>query len=97
MSGINTVLEEMTPAVEALVSYLNQSRQLEALAFFTQVQARLDKVHDEEQLLDLFVLLSMTAFQGFSMDVFAAMMADQVLAYAEQVAHTYSSDDETVH
>ena len=55
------------------------------------------RVDGEEQLLELFLLLSMTAFQGFCMDPFATMMADRVLDHAQQVAHTFSADDDIVH
>lgn len=87
----------MTPAVTDLVDYLEQSYQPQALAFFQQVQHRLAHVDEEDDLLELFMMLSMTAFQGWQMDPMGSMMADRILAYAEQVAHTFSASNDNVH
>ncbi len=97
MSDIETVVRDISAVVADLVIYLENSGQHEAHTFFTQVQDQLVRVDDEEQLLELFLLLSMTAFQGFCMDPFATMMADRVLDHAQQVAHTFSADDDIVH
>ncbi len=79
--------------MDELVEYLRVSQQSQALAFFTEVQRRLAHVSEEDELLELFMLLSMTAFQGFTLDPLGAMMADRILAYAEQVSHAFSADD----
>ncbi|MDC0362499.1 hypothetical protein OAN12_05590 [Halioglobus sp.] len=87
----------MSAVVADLVIYLESSNQPEAYVFFTQVQDRLEHVEGEEQLLEFFLLLSMTAFQGFRMDPFATMMTDRVLDHAQRVAYTFSADDDVVH
>jgi len=97
MCVIDTVVRDLSAVVADLVIYLESSSQPEAHVFFTQVQDRLKHVEGEEQLLELFLLLSMTAFQGFRMDSFATMMADRVLEHAQRVAHTFSADDDVVH
>ena len=97
MSNIDEVVKDMSSVVGDLVVYLESSGQPEAYAFFMQAQDRLKGVDDEEQLLEFFLLLSMTAFQGFCMDPFATMMADRVLEHAQHVAHTFSADDDIVH
>jgi hypothetical protein len=97
MSDIDTVVRDISAVVADLVIYLENSGQQEAHTFFTQVQDQLVRVDGEEQLLEIFLLLSMTAFQGFCMDPFATMMADRVLDHAQQVAHTFSADDDIVH
>lgn len=97
MSDIDTVVRDISAVVADLVTYLENSGQYEAHTFFTQVQDQLVQVDGEEQLLEIFLLLSMTAFQGFCMDPFATMMADRVLDHAQQVAHTFSADDDIVH
>ncbi|MDX1736138.1 MAG: hypothetical protein R3228_17310, partial [Halioglobus sp.] len=88
---------KMRPAVDELVLYLQQTGQEQAHAFFLEVQRRLQYVSEEDDLLELFMMLSMTAFQGFALDPFGAMLADRILAYAEQVSHTFSADNDAVH
>ena len=97
MSDIDTVVRDISAVVADLVIYLENAGQHEAHTFFTQVQDQLVQVDGEEQLLEIFLLLSMTAFQGFCMDPFATMMADRVLDHAQRVAHTFSADDDIVH
>ena len=97
MSAVSEVVEKLTPAVADLVEYLEQSYQPQALGFFQQVQHRLIQVDEEDDLLELFMMLSMTAFQGWQMDPLGSMMADRILGYAEQVAHTFSASDDNVH
>ena len=97
MSAVAEVVAKLVPAVEELTAYLESSRQLHALQFFQQVELRLAHVQEEDDLLDLFMMLSMTAFQGFQMDPMASMLADRILAYAEQIAHTFSASDDSVH
>lgn len=97
MTSIQQIVGSITPGMEHLIEYLALSGQPEALAFFQQMRDRLDNVQEEDDLLELFMLLSMTAFQGFQMDPTGAMLADGVLSYAEEIAHTFSADDATAH
>lgn len=83
--------------MDHLIEHLALSGQPKPLSFFQQVQDRLDNVEEEGDLLELFMLLSMTAFQGFQMDPMGAMLADRILSYAEEIAHTFSADDATAH
>jgi hypothetical protein len=52
-------------------------------------------VEGEEQLLELFIELSTTAFLGIPFDEVALALIDDVLMNAEQVAQTFSVDDST--
>jgi hypothetical protein len=97
MDAVREVVERLRPEISQLVAHLARTGQVEAEAFFREAQRRLAYVCEEEQLLELFMLLSMTAFQGFVMDPFGASLADRILAYAEQVSHTFSADDERLH
>ena len=97
MTAVKNVTDALQPAVAELVAYLESSCQSQALSFFQQVQQRLHHVEKEDELLELFMLLSMTAFQGFRMDPTAAMLADRILGYAQQIADTFSADDDAVH
>jgi hypothetical protein len=95
MSAINHVVEELAPALKELTAYLAVSSQSEAFDFFSHIQQRLDQV-TEEELLEVFIMMSMMAFQGFRLDPMASMLADQILAHAEQVSHTFSADSSSV-
>ncbi len=97
MNAIDEVTASLKPAVAQLVEHLEISNQPQALAFFQQVLVRMDQVEDEDDLLALFLLLSTTAFQGFQLDPVGAMLAEHILAYAEQTAHTFSASDSTAH
>ena len=54
-----------------------------------------ETVEGEEQLLELFIELSTTAFLGIPFDEVALALIDDVLMNAEQVAQTFSVDDST--
>lgn len=71
--------------------------QSEALIFFSQAQQLLGRVESEEKLLELFIMLSVTAFQGFQLDPMENIMADQILAHAGRVSHAFSADSGNVH
>ena len=97
MNAVEEITEKLHQPMEELVQYLEQTGQVEAHSFFVQAQHRLAHVSEEDELLELFLMLAMTAFQGFAMDPFGAMMADRILAYAQQVSHAFSASDETAH
>lgn len=96
MSAIDRVVEELAPALKELVGYLAVTSQSEAFDFFSHVQQSLELVTKEEELLEVFIMLSMMAFQGFRLDPMASGLADQILAHAEQVSHTFSADSSSV-
>ena len=76
--------------------YLQQRGQIQAFGFFSQILATTQAITDEGELLELFIQLSMTAFQGFQLDPVAATIVDDILLYAEQVSQTFSVDSDTV-
>ena len=97
MAAVDEVVTSLKPTVGHLIEHLELSGQLHALAFFQHVEHLLINVQEEDELLDLFMLLSMTAFQGFQLDPMGAVMADHILSYAQDIAHTFSADDGTAH
>lgn len=95
MKAIDTVKADLKPRIEELLLHLNATGQVAATAFFTQIFSNLDAVDGEEQLLELFIELSTTAFLGIPFDEVALALIDDVLMNAEQVAQTFSADDST--
>jgi hypothetical protein len=51
-------------------------------------------VTGEEQLLELFIELSTTAFLGISFDAIALDQIDDILMTAEQISQTFAITDE---
>ena len=96
MEAIASVKDDLNPRLEGLVAYLFESQQHQAFRFFSRLQQNLLSLEHEEELLELFIQLSMTAFQPFQLDPVAASIVDDILAYAEQTSHTFSADRGTV-
>lgn len=97
MHAVTEVTGNIRPNLQQLVDYLEQAGDPQPLGFFQSMLEQLDKVSEEDELLELFMLLSTTAFQGFVLDPMAALMADRILAYAHEVSHAFSADEETRH
>jgi hypothetical protein len=97
MDAIETVKQALTGRLERLIQYLGEVGDPMALGFFGQIYDMLLEVQREEELLEVFLAMSTAAFQGFTLDPFAATLADDALGYAEQVAHTFSVPSEKAH
>ncbi len=97
MEAIDTVKDHLRPRLEALIEYLNENNEVAAASFFTNILVILVGLEHEEELLALFIELSTTAFQGFLFDETSWAMTDEVLAYAEQVAHAFTASEDESH
>ncbi|MCR9260292.1 MAG: hypothetical protein NXH95_11255 [Pseudomonadaceae bacterium] len=97
MNAIETVQHDLRPKLEKLVGYLNETNEVMAASFFTNILVSLTQLTEEEQLLELFIELSTTAFQGFMFDDVSWALTDDVLLYAEQIAETFTADGDQVH
>ena len=95
MDAISAVKTDLKPRIEELLLHLNATGQIAATAFFTKIFVDLNAVDGEEQLLELFIELSTTAFLGIPFDEVALELIDDVLMNAEQVAQTFSVDGST--
>ena len=92
MDAIDTVRNELRPQLEDLLTHLGNTEQIAAAAFFAQILMGLNKAEREEQLLELFIELSTTAFLGLEFDAAALTMIDDLLANAELIAQAFSAD-----
>ncbi len=97
MQAIQTVKSELRPKLERLIVYLNETNEVVAASFFTNILVVLVGLTEEEQLLELFIELSTTAFQGFVFDDVSWALTDDVLLYAEQVAQTFTASPDLPH
>ncbi len=85
MNAIESVKDTLRPKFEDLLLHLNGTDQMAAAGFFTKLFVDLNAVASEEQLLELFIELSTTAFIGISFDELALAQIDDILLTAEQV------------
>lgn len=97
MNAIDTVKTELRPKLERLIVYLNETNEVMAASFFTNILVVLVQLDQEEQLLELFIELSTTAFQGFMFDDESWALTDDVLMYAEQIAEAFTADQDRAH
>ena len=94
MNAIESIKSDLTPKFEDLLLHLNSTDQMAASGFFTKLFVDLNAVASEEQLLELFIELSTTAFLGISFDEIALDQIDNILMTAEQISATFSVTDE---
>ncbi len=93
MDAVSTVKNDLRIKLEDLLTYLNGTDQMAAAAFFTKLLVDLSNVVSEEQLLEVFIELSTTAFLGIPFDDVALEIIDDLLMTAEQIAETFSVSD----
>jgi hypothetical protein len=92
MNAVESVKADLLPKLGDLLTHLLDTEQAEAASFFSRVYHALNGVSGEEQLLEVFIELSTTAFLGIDFDGPALALIDDVLLHAEQVAAAFSAD-----
>ena len=94
MIAIDASKGDLAAKFEDLLVHLDSTDQRAASGFFTKLFIDLNAVASEEQLLELFIELSTTAFLGISFDEIALDQIDDILMTAEQISETFSVTDE---
>jgi hypothetical protein len=97
MLALESVKIELEPRLDRLVEHLTAIEEVRGAAFFAAIRDTVSAVEEEADLLEAFFALSTVAFQGFDFDGLAASLADEVLAYAEQVSHAFMASENTCH
>ena len=93
MNALDESKAQLMPLMESLVEYLSQAGDTLAVGFFAEIYGMLGSVEAEEELLEVCLALSTSAFQGFAFDPYAALLLDELLARAEQLAFTFSANE----
>ena len=62
-------------------------------SFFAQLLVQLTQAREDLHLLEFFMQLSTTAFQGFAFTDADNLKIDLLLARAEDIAHALSADE----
>ena len=68
-----------------------------AFSWYVELMTQLDDAQSEEDLLMFSVELSKAAFLGFQYDETAWQLIDDLLAHAQQLAHTLSAAGNDYH
>ena len=79
MNAVESVKADLLPKLADLLTHLLDTEQAEAANFFSKVFHDLNAVNGEEQLLEVFIELSTTAFLGIDFDGPALALIDDVL------------------
>ena len=97
MEAVAVIKSELEPMFDVLLMYLESVQDMQAHQFFASIENNLRALQQEEEVLELFIALSMTAFQPFVLDPFAVRLTDDILAYAQQISEAYSADTDISH
>ncbi len=81
---------QLTPLLKAVLDSCEDHR---ALTFFSLLAIQLHDAQEDGDLLDFFLQLSTTAFQGFLFTAEDDAVIDRLLATAEAIAHALSAGE----
>ena len=96
MKAIDSVKNNLLPRLQELLTHLADTDQIAAQNFFTKIFTDLNQTETEEQLLELFIELSTTAFLGIPFDDISLAIIDEILQEAEQISAAFSADGTTI-
>ncbi|MEM6707507.1 MAG: hypothetical protein AAF648_01855 [Pseudomonadota bacterium] len=88
---------QLKPLFEALLERFKDDGALYEMSFFAVQYDALNRATDDVSIAELFMQLSSVAFLGFQFTPQQAVMVDELLAKAEQMAHALSADDDQAH
>lgn len=94
---LDTVREEIVPRVETLVRMAETLEATDRVEFFREVVKLLGKAGHTDELMEPFMLLSTSAFRGFSMSPPEAFVLDEILEIAGHTSEVLARGDELVH
>ena len=97
MGIIDHAREQLGPLVRQVLDDIDTDTHPMEASFFAGVNVRLQHMHDEGDLGELFFELSSTAFRGFAFSDQQAALIDQLLRAAEEIAFALSAPDDTAH
>ncbi|MBW2497032.1 MAG: hypothetical protein JRF61_07130 [Deltaproteobacteria bacterium] len=89
--------QELIPIAKALVELVESEGEKEQGRFFAAVLHGLEAASTGVDLADPLMLLSMSAFRGFSFSAGAALLLDRLLEGSQQLSELLSLDDSELH
>ena len=97
MQFVDAAREEMLPLTRLVIESLDEDSQIVETSFFTLVLIRITQMRSDEDLMNVFIELSTTAFQGFVFSQRQSELIDGLLATAERIALTLSVPTDRAH
>lgn len=88
--SIDDIKQPLIDKLEALLDEFSFA-ELDAATFFADVLARLRGAEDEQQLLNIFLVLSTTAFRGLHFELETLPRIDALLETAEQISTLFAA------
>lgn len=92
-----TVREEIVPRVETLVRMAEVLEATDRVKFFREIVTLLGRAGHTDELMEPFILLSTSAFRGFSMSPPEAFVLDEILEIAGHTSEVLARGDELLH
>jgi len=93
LDGVEQTVDDLTKRIDAVLMALGDLEPA-ASVFFLELRHALSEARDEADLINSFIALSTTAFQGFEFPPRSLAAIDQLLADAERIAFTFTADGE---
>ena len=88
---------QLDPLLRAVIDDLDADANAYPMSFFSEILIRLRALDDEASLLQLFIDLSATAFQGFIFTDRQAASVDVLLERCESIAFTMTASGSAPH
>lgn len=88
---------QLRPKFDALLALLDKDGAVQEMLFFTTNLLALQQATEPMDIGELFLQLSTTAFLGFEFSPAQAVLVDELLEQAEQLAHVLSADSNQAH
>jgi hypothetical protein len=90
LDAIAQTVTDITKRIDDVLDVLGD-REPSASLFFLELQRALAGAREEEDLINVFIAMSTTAFQGFQFPPDSLAPIDALLADAERIAFTFTA------
>lgn len=94
MNAVEQTVADLTMRIDAVLAAIGELDPT-ASVFFLKLRRSLVAARDEVDLINTFIVLSTTAFQGFDFPPRSLVVIDELLADAERIAFTFTAGGET--
>lgn len=97
MDFVESARDQLAPLITEVIEQLDDQGQILESSFFTLRLVEVNQMREDVDLMNVFMELSTTAFQGFTFSAVQAQHIDKLLAVAEDIAHTLSASTTDTH
>ncbi|MDG2304319.1 MAG: hypothetical protein P8R42_06615 [Candidatus Binatia bacterium] len=94
---LETARRDLLPRLETLQRMAESSDEHERAGFFRGIAHLIRRARETHELMEPFMLLSTSAFQGFTLTAPEAMVLDEALEMASHMSEVLARDDGPVH